>query len=693
MAIEAGHQRVLHTALLVGKTDPFVELTASARAIQVARIAPLFLKGDDAAGRQLSNIFGRDTFAGLRQKALGGDRVSRLLGEDIGVGMAMAVQEKVSASPDDDPLRLAIARDDYKEVERLLGVGKVGGLKGLGEELGRVVITNRKVEALLRTMNNHISKNTGRLSRRKEEQIDGLLVRLYEDPDVPPREIAWVQQYLFWAMEEEDGAAAGGNLDAGLVAQLASLLRGGGEREMMESTFDTFVNAELLQMAITLQLDTFPPGWFKHPPERFLQKPERNSVADWQQLIRARVCLANAAYIKAKVAAMDGEKAKGNDWLNLTERELRLIYEEPGVKWAMESIMDDFFERDSSDTRAYFLALRKKNFGEEGEIEWKDVLASFREYQEGLIGKLEEMGMEPLEAKAAVAMAWNFLYVSNAVESADNYRDIPGNCANVFGEQVRSMMHPMAKAKRKFGVAPDLDEKSKAQGTEEGWGGPLGAWFAEMLMWTDIRPDIIKGLNEGTFKPFPDRIGASMLEMLGVKVLKGGAGVAKMSLAQALLEKKEVVFEGSDSNLFGDYCDKWDTWYRYYLTAVGKSRLDVKTFSEWTSTLPDIFAKLATMKTVNDEQRMFADLTGANAISWMIANSVGLERSPKLMLVCPVPNYDAFVDSILQSPRLVSDGKVRNEIRERLHAGMQHLVTRARIKADAMMRNRGVTTT
>ena len=455
----------------------------------------------------------------------------------------------------------------------------------------------------------------------------------------------------------------------------------------IESTFDTFVNAEYIQQPIQLQLDTFPPSWFKSASERFRAKPENNRDSDWQQLIRARINLTNASYIKAKVAAIDGESAKKNQYLVLSERELGLIYNEPGVKWANEKILGDFFKRDTSELKAYFLSLKDGTLNSKSRA---DVYASFRNYQDGLVDTLmDQQNMTEIDAKGAVAMAWNFLYVSNVFESADNGRDIGGNCGNIFGEQIRAMFHPLSKAQRKFGINPDLDENSRSQGTEEAWGGLVGGWFADMVSWSDTRPSFINGLQSGDIRPYPKRIGASMVELLEVETINNSGSVEKMSLAQALLEKRNVVFGKTDANLFGDYCDKWDTFFKFADYCVGKAPLEAgPKFRVWTNTLADLLVKFRGMKVVGGKDLMFGELDDAQTLVWIIANSVGLHRSPRMLITTPKGmGYEAYVDTILQSPRLVMDKNKRTRIKNMLNANLFDVKKRFKIELEANKRN------
>ncbi len=504
-----------------------------------------------------------------------------------------------------------------------------------------------------------------------------------------------VEEIQEWIVKNEipknDPRRGGAERVIGVLAQkendLRSVPKPDRETTGVESTIDTFVNAEYIQQPIQLQLDTFPPSWFKRAPDRFRNKPENNRDFDWQQLIRARINLTNASYIKAQVGAMDNEAAKKNQYLRLSERELNIIYHEPGVKISLEKVVDDFFKRDGSEPKAYFLALKD---GKLGEKERKEIYASFRNYQDTLVMSLmSNQKMSEIDAKAAVAMAWNFLYVCNVFESADNNRDIGGNCGNIYAEQIRAMIHPLSKAKRKFGVQPDLDENSRAQGTEEAWGGLVGGWFADMVSWSDTRQWFVGGLQNGNIRPFPVRIGASMIELLEVQAYSNEKTLVKMSMAQALMEKRDIKFGETDSNLFGDYCDKWDTFSKMADFCAGKVPLEAgPKFRGWTNTLADLLAKFRGMKVVGENNLMFGKLDDAETLVWIIANSVGLHRSARLLLTIPKGmNYVAYVDTVLQSPRLVMDNNKRVKTKNMLHANITDMAERINIGLDANSRN------
>ncbi|MCX6726873.1 MAG: hypothetical protein NTY75_03600 [Candidatus Shapirobacteria bacterium] len=490
-------------------------------------------------------------------------------------------------------------------------------------------------------------------------------------------------------------APGGGGVSSELEKQLKSLVDAltSGESKS-ESTYDTFVNAEFIQQPIQLQLDTFPPSWFKRPPDWF-----NGGVGEWQQVVRARVNLTNASYIKQEVASLDGEAAKKNNWLKLTERELALIYEIPGVRESMETIVNDFFEVNGKG----FLKLKKSDIDWRGflvpkdndpnKVGWDKALASFRDYEKGLVDYvMTTMNISELDAKASVAMSWNFLYVSNVMESADNDRDIGGGCANVFGEQIRAMMHPLAKAKQKFGVKPDAD-KEKSQGIEEGWGEYVGAWFADLMTWDDTRNDFLAALKSGTLKPFPERIGMSMLETIKVQVgtklnAKKETVPTFESMAQLLVDKKKIVFGSADSNLFGNYGDNWDTYFKFYNYAVGKTPLELgKNVSKWGNDLADLLAKFRGIKSAKTGEVLFDDLDSAESFGWLILNSLGIVRSPKLMInLRSELDYGSVLGGILKLPRLVPEKKKREEIEKMLHGGFFRFAERSLIQNEAAKR-------
>jgi len=578
-------------------------------------------------------------------------------------------------------------------IEAALGLGSVSmieaGLPSDFKGIAKGVIDkatgdSRITEALIELDNSRQrNKNKGELGRKQFNKKLDSTYEIIDEMEGLSESGKKGQELVMTYLSMESEGVNESNEKKGELETIASLF----SSERSESTYETFVTAEFLQQPIQLQVDTFPPSWFRNKPDNF-----HGTISDWQQVVRARINLTNASYIKAEVAALDGEKAKNNNYLKLSEKELKIIYEMEGVRETMHNIVDDFFTiKKDPNSNAEFLVLKIPP-EVKGEEEKKDtprkkflgVLAGFRDYQESLVeGLMKKNHMSENDARSAVAASWNFLYVSNVFESADTERDIGGECGNIFGEQIRAMMHPLSKAKSKF-MKGEKDERS--QGTEEGWGGNVGAWFADMFTWEDTRSRFAEKLTYGKIKPFPERIGASMVDIMKVKTSKG-----EMSLGKAIFLNEKVDFNRADSNLFGEYGDKWDSFFKYYYYSTGKNLIQFgKNINEWSNDLADILAKIRGIKApgTNPKAQMFQELDTPEAFGWIMLNSVGIVRSPDLML--NIPNglsYEAIVDVILRQPRLVPEKAKRKEIKHMLNGELIDASKRLRIKLDATRRS------
>lgn len=568
-------------------------------------------------------------------------------------------------------------------IEAALGLGSVSmieaGLPSDFKGIAKGVIDkatgdSRITEALIELDNSRQrNKNKGELGRKQFNKKLDSTYEIIDEMEGLSESGKKGQELVMTYLSMESEGVNESNEKKGELETIASLF----SSERAESTYETFVTAEFLQQPIQLQVDTFPPSWFRNKPENF-----HGTISDWQQVIRARINITNASYIKAEVAALDGEKAKNNSYLKLSEKELKIIYEMEGVQETMHNIVNDFFVIEKNPkSGAEFLVLKKESVNGKP---WKEVLANFRDYQESLVTALiKSKQMSESDARGAVAASWNFLYISNVFESADVKRDISGECANIFGEQIRAMMHPLSKAKQKF-IKGKMDERS--QGTEEGWGGNVGAWFADMFTWEDTRSRFEEKLESGGIKPFPERIGASMVDIMKVKTSKG-----EMSLGKAIFLNEKVDFNRADSNLFGEYGDKWDSFFKYYYYSTGKNLIQFgKNINEWSNDLADILAKIRGIKApgTNPKAQMFQELDTPEAFGWIMLNSVGIVRSPDLML--NIPNglsYEAIVDVILRQPRLVPEKAKRKEIKHMLNGELIDASKRLRIKLDATRRS------
>lgn len=466
-----------------------------------------------------------------------------------------------------------------------------------------------------------------------------------EEKILPEDEIGIIADIL--RHEHEKSSQAYSTTQELTISGLGKAIQESGFRE--GSTYDVFVNAELLQQPISLQVDTFPPEWFK------------KLDSEGQHLIRARIRLANASFIKRRFGDIDGERTKQNDYLSLTEKELGLIWKMPGVKECLYRYTEDFLEKDdSAEEGVFFWTLKAKNKEE------AEQLTSFEAYQIALAQEFEEKGVvsDDLEAKSAVAVSWNFLFCCNAMESADTKRII--NPSGVYGEQVRALMHPLVKAIGKYGIKPDEKPEQLAVGTEEGWGGQLGDWIANRLEAGDY--EFRQKLRERKVKPYPERMLASLPELAEVKVV----GIdEKISMAQAFSEKREIQFPSTESDLFGGYLDTWDSAFKAYNYATGKVPLESgKNNREWARTLADTIAKLRS-KSIGKHHVLEPYYRNREFILWTIANSVGLRlHTSNLILSLPVSSdaYNVEVRNIVDYPRLVESLEDRRWIKKQFHA-------------------------
>ncbi len=465
------------------------------------------------------------------------------------------------------------------------------------------------------------------------------------------------------------------------------------------STYEVFVNSEFLQQPISLQVDTFPPMWFK------------KLTSEKQHEIRVRIRLANGAFIKRQVADIDGDKAKENQYLTLTEREFALLYEGmPGVKETMEIYMKTLFES-YQDNGANLLKIKnvevlvksinykKKNDvylatviypenEEDREIEVEkgtkvgdrvktidenilDSLNDFQTFQEKLIKQLsEDLDIEELDAKAAVAVAWNLLFIGNVVESADTERNV--DPSGVYGEQIRAFMHPLVKALKKFKAFGDKREEDQLSvGTEEGWGGVIGDWITGR----NIKDPVFAGkLRKREIKPFPERMFISFPELITVEAEVGKEKV-KMSMAEALIEGHKIICKVSDSDLFGKYSDAWDSCWKAYNYAIGKVPLDFREGGKWVRELVDARAKIVGINTVGSDGKKTYPLRkycqSPEFHLWVLANSIGLmSGTSEIILSLPFDDdaYDTVVDQLLKHPRLMPTREDREFVKKEVHA-------------------------
>lgn len=414
------------------------------------------------------------------------------------------------------------------------------------------------------------------------------------------------------------------------------------------STYAGFVEAEFRMRPIRLDVDGYPPGWFQSLPY------------DEQVAVRARAMMANAAETKYRVANKDPEAAMNNPHLRLEREELDKICRLPGVESVLSEMFLNFFEIRRINGRNA-LVLKE---GAEG------FLNKFEQFRQNRIKDLLERGIveNEVDAKAAVAMVWNLMYLGNVFESADYRRKIKPN-PYVIGEQVRAVFHPLRKLRAKV-----LKEKEEEQGTEEGWGGPLGTWLAERVA-HDRK--FRREFKEGRIKPMPVTLMASLFDVIRLS--------DRRTLAEALAAGETINWYDPEIpvELFGVQGDLWDSALKAYFILTGKNPIDPQRPGVWAGQLADIVSKmrLTQAKLGKDERRrdfgLRMDYDRPDFYLWAICSSVGLRYyGSELRLALPAGvDEDAFIQKLL-TPRL-ADKQTRDYLRVALQSGTGAGIVRA----------------
>ena len=457
-------------------------------------------------------------------------------------------------------------------------------------------------------------------------------------------------------------------------------------RRQTEASYDVFINAVYRQEPVAIQFETFPPSWF------------REMTPEEQVGVRALTYLANAAYIKRNSANINLEKTKDNPYLTALDREGTMaIWEMPGVEPALRYYLRELFEGEyvaGTRGRLYYELRIKKEVSEDirrtcgitrqdeteaakkGEKVLKDLISGagilsdperFRRFRGLLQNRLREGKVveDEWKARAADAAAWNLLYVGNTAESADLERRLTPS--TVYGEQVRSMMHPFAKARSKV-----FKEKQEV-GTEEGWGGAIGNWLADRVAYDG---DFRRRFDNGEISAFPRTMFASLFELVEVDELRDPKTRDKgnKTIAEKLMAGEPLNWDQQKKEPWGVYGDLWDTTYRGYLYATGKNELDIKNWHLWCHQLADIIGKIKG----SSLGKYYED---PSFLLFAICNSAGLRSYTSGLLldsgVATEGIYGKFVESIVNYPRLVESPKNREWIKQMLNTSAM-----ARIRVD-----------
>jgi hypothetical protein len=323
-----------------------------------------------------------------------------------------------------------------------------------------------------------------------------------------------------------------------------------------------------------------------------------------------------------------------------------------------------------------------------------------------------------------VSLAWDFLYIGNTLESADTGRQLPPS--EFMSDNVRTMYHMHAKLMGKVGVVKegkpeDLEKYMKNSGEEEmSLGGPILGWLEHLLKMDEIKGlkfddpksfrNKIKTRKEG-YKPFPERTGVSLIEMLKVPILEGDV-LKEMPLSEVLLKGKsenvtfdvvkarnettgglsikreEDVISGEEEIIGPAYEYQGDDMCKEFVDTLegakvaldflaGRVKIDPKDINSWSlafgKSIPLIRQNKVIHKDGKADYLRFVD--DPEFVSWIIASSVGFDhRSEKRILnsggvvAHDYGEYFYSVEKLVNLPGLTKLGVDKFKVREYLSA-------------------------
>ena len=404
--------------------------------------------------------------------------------------------------------------------------------------------------------------------------------------------------------------------------------------------------------------------WSRFTPTmepRFYTEASSEERKDWD----ARWQLARAAFYKKRLSAFPAELTKNEDLQLLTPEQMERLYYLPGVKEAMEwyvkqivnSTHEIYFdektgrrlnEEEVSKLSKEERIKRRKTFldcanGYQFEEFKRDLrekekfLREKKRWYEGKRGERIERGEErelsELERKSADAIAWNFIWCTNLIESVDSRYSLVGESGlrkrhdNLSPEQcsddLRAVFHPQEKFENKCA-------------SDQEWGA-YGKWGLLQLRRVkeecNFRSEDEEDAGTGEIKRKRDRIVFREAKLRrdfwrgerkeeGTKTEEGEVVVLSpecypITTMKSFLETYECRDkEGRKTSLLdhflkGDEID-WRTlranpWQTNYLTIIlpkAVSLFDIfksgKTESGWTSGLLDIYTRLEVKKELEE---------------------------------------------------------------------------------------------
>lgn len=618
-------------------------------------------------------------------------------------------------------------------------------LKGLGREVTKSFINNDEIDkqlnALEITRQNLDVSNPSSVEtfvQKLDVRIKKLAVEDYEDEESVGEQDAALtalneEKRKYVVKEEINDEAEVDKNEANIAALMENQHAKDPNKEYRspyEVTPESFVDAIFNQDSPRLYF-TPAPEWVRKlsPKEQYLLKIEQR--------------LANGAATKLGVKDISADKARQNEIYNFPETELKLIYEMPGVKEAMETFVGDLFEQYTEDGRVFLRLKLDANRKIIPEVRKKlgdsETDSSFEDYKEEMFKKMALRKLYPsrindinndwksvydekiseyrkecrlefkndkrnskrvdnrtdaeletqwitnnaLEEKKAVATAWNFLFVGNIIESADTERNLKPSQIN--SDKIRTMMMPLEKFLQKASI-----RKGKIQGSEELFGGNLALWakrrleeegttFSDKLVYAADHDRNKMTDEQAKWRLMPKRTMCSFGDEYHVKTKDG----QEMTFSEALLYKKEIVFEKNDLDVFVSLRDTWDEVISVSPFIIGKGEYSpVQQPEKFTSAVEKLKGLVTginklrlTPEEASKQGRAFGHEKFVDCpefYAWLLANAVGVE----INLDTPILNrgtmkantntYDISVNNLVRLLNL--DTSISLKVKEILNA-------------------------
>ncbi len=337
-----------------------------------------------------------------------------------------------------------------------------------GKVLQEAVVTNKKLQRLSRLAleaHNQTPEGLGQLLRRGNDWC--LDEEVPEDEwSVLAVELNGQKERLQKEIESRKGII-GASEASEKQGEVQQTMLEAYKRLSPEQEKERWVDVELAQEFWSRFTPTMEP--------RFYTEASSEERRDWD----ARWQLARAAFYKKRLSAFPAELTKNEDLQLLTPEQMERLYYLPGVKEAMEwyarQIVNGEYRINFEETTG-----RRVSAGEGEEKTFLDCANGYqfeefrrdlreknlrgkRRWYEGKRGERIERGEErelsELERKSADAIAWNFIWCTNLVESVDSRYSLVGVKTlrerhgglppELCSDDLRAVFHPQEKFENK----------------------------------------------------------------------------------------------------------------------------------------------------------------------------------------------------------------------------------------------------